>query len=105
MNDSASPIMSLENESIAGATLELLEARLNRIEYLLTGKTEWTGKPSPAPKLQSLEATVARRLVSLEKKLDILSGEHLVVRNILKLCESQAPSRTHLIVSEYIYYW
>jgi len=77
--------MSLENESIAGATLELLEARLNRIEYLLTGKTEWTGKPSPAPKLQSLEATVARRLVSLEKKLDILTREHLVVRNILKL--------------------
>ncbi|KKK19693.1 hypothetical protein ARAM_007045, partial [Aspergillus rambellii] len=39
--------MTLETDAIAAATIELLEARLHRLTYLLTGDTQWTGVPTP----------------------------------------------------------
>ena len=79
--------MPSENDSIAGATLELLEARLDRLEFLLTGKTEWNGRPIPTPKLESSNDTVDCRLASLENKLEILTREQPIVRDTLQLCK------------------
>ncbi|EED17600.1 nuclear distribution protein RO10, putative [Talaromyces stipitatus ATCC 10500] len=77
--------MSLETEAVASATIELLEGRLRRLEYLLTGDTQWTGKSSTAPKPDTLEDTVARRLTSLERTLNSLSKSNPAVRDVLQL--------------------
>lgn len=78
--------MSTETDAVASATIELLEGRLNRLEYLLTGETQWTGQPCSAPKTDSLDDTVARRLNKLEDILNSLSKSNPAVRNVLQLC-------------------
>jgi hypothetical protein len=78
--------MSLESDVIAGATIELLEARLRRLEYLLTGDTKWTGQPTTPPKPDTLDDTVARRLTRLESDLEALSKSKAAVREVLQLC-------------------
>ncbi|KAL2010259.1 hypothetical protein VTN00DRAFT_6066 [Thermoascus crustaceus] len=77
--------MTLENDTIAGATLELLEVRLRRLEYLLTGDANWTGHPKAAPKPDTLDDTVARRLARLEAGLEKLSKEVPAVHDVLQL--------------------
>jgi hypothetical protein len=79
--------MSTETDAIASATIELLEGRLHRLEYLLTGETQWTGQPSAAPKTGSLDDTVARRLNQLENTLNSLSKSNPAVRDVLQLCK------------------
>jgi hypothetical protein len=85
--------MSLDNDSIAAATIELLEARLRRLEYFLTGDAQWTGQPTSAPKPESLEDTVSRRLAHLESDLEALSKSKPAVRDLLQLCAF--PSSIH----------
>lgn len=80
-------IMSTETDAVASATIELLEGRLHRLEYLLTGETTWTGQPSAAPKTDSLDDTVARRLNHLESTLNSLSKSNPAVRDVLQLCK------------------
>jgi hypothetical protein len=75
-----------KNEIIAGATIKLLEARLRRLEYLLTGDADWMGQPAAAPIPETLDDTVARRLARLEAKLDTLSKSVPVVQDVLRLC-------------------
>lgn len=87
-------IMSTETDAVASATIELLEGRLQRLEYLLTGETQWTGHPSAAPKADSLDDTVARRLNSLESKLNSLSKSNPAVRDVLQLCK---PTLIHVV--------
>ncbi|KAL1991738.1 hypothetical protein VTN49DRAFT_5046 [Thermomyces lanuginosus] len=77
--------MSLEREAVASATIELLEARLRRLEYLLTGETRWSGEPTPPPRPDSLDHTVARRLARLEEDLEALSARKPVVQDVLQL--------------------
>lgn len=77
--------MSLEREAVASATIELLEARLRRLEYLLTGETRWGGEPTPPPRPDSLDHTVARRLARLEEDLEALSARKPVVQDVLQL--------------------
>lgn len=79
--------MSTETDAVASATIELLEGRLHRLEYLLTGETQWTGQPSAAPKTESLDDTVARRLDKLENTLNSLSKSNPAVRDVLQLCK------------------
>ncbi|KAI7971571.1 hypothetical protein EIK77_002572 [Talaromyces pinophilus] len=79
--------MSTETDAVASATIELLEGRLHRLEYLLTGETTWTGQPSAAPKTDSLDDTVARRLNHLESTLNSLSKSNPAVRDVLQLCK------------------
>ncbi|KAJ9220257.1 hypothetical protein DTO027B5_1229 [Paecilomyces variotii] len=77
--------MTVESESVAGSTIELLEARLRRLEYLLTGDVNWTGEPTPAPRPDSLDDTVARRLARLETGLQALSKTIPAVHDVLQL--------------------
>jgi CRP-like cAMP-binding protein len=77
--------MVLESDAVAGATIELLEARLRRLTYLLTGSTDWTGVPTTPEKPTSLDETVARRLARLESELERLSRSVPAVRDVLQL--------------------
>ena len=73
--------------STATETLELLESRLRRIEYLLSGKTNWAGEPervsSPA---STNDASVTARLAELERDLRRLSSKVPAVQDVLTLC-------------------
>ncbi|KAB8250772.1 hypothetical protein F9C07_6832 [Aspergillus flavus] len=77
--------MTLENEAVAGATIELLESRLRRLTYLLTGDANWTGIPTAPAKPASLDESVSRRLLSLERELERLSRNIPAVRDVLLL--------------------
>ncbi|KAJ5851809.1 uncharacterized protein N7529_011194 [Penicillium soppii] len=77
--------MSTESDAVAGATIELLEERLRRLTYLLTGATDWTGVPITPEKPTTLDDTVARRLARLESELEKLSRAVPAVRDILQL--------------------
>ena len=77
--------MTLVNDTIAGATLELLEVRLRRLEYLLTGDANWAGQPKPVPRPETLDDTVARRLARLEADLERLSKKLPAVHDVLQL--------------------
>ncbi|KAE8161731.1 hypothetical protein BDV40DRAFT_301097 [Aspergillus tamarii] len=77
--------MTLENEAVARATIELLESRLRRLTYLLTGDANWTGVPTAPAKPASLDDSVSRRLLSLERELERLSRNIPAVRDVLLL--------------------
>lgn len=77
--------MTLESEAVASATIELLEARLRRLSYLLTGGTDWTGVPSTPEKPASLDETASRRLARLERDLEKLSRAVPAVRDVIQL--------------------
>ncbi|KAJ5470360.1 hypothetical protein N7530_007717 [Penicillium desertorum] len=79
--------MALESDAVAGATIELLEARLRRLTYLLTGATDWTGVPTAPEKPASLDETVTRRLARLESELERLSRSVPAVRDVLQLLQ------------------
>ncbi|EAS31317.3 nuclear distribution protein RO10 [Coccidioides immitis RS] len=72
--------------STAAETVDLLETRLCRIEFLLTGRATWTGKPErlPAPPASAWES-VAARLAELEHGLKVLSSKVPAVQDVLKL--------------------
>lgn len=78
-------LMALENDTVAGATIELLETRLRRLTYLLTGDANWTGEPTPPAKPASLDDSISRRLLRLEKDLERLSRNIPAVRDVLSL--------------------
>lgn len=77
--------MTLESDAVAGATIELLEARLRRLSYLLNGDTHWTGEPSLPAKPDNLDDTVSRRLLRLEKDLEKLSKTIPAIRDVIQL--------------------
>ncbi|KAL4806178.1 hypothetical protein BDV18DRAFT_138932 [Aspergillus unguis] len=68
------------------STLSLLESRLHRLTYLLTGDTTWTGVPNPPPKPATHDETVSRRLLKLEQSLQRLADEVPVVGDVVGLC-------------------
>ncbi|KAJ5182816.1 hypothetical protein N7492_000432 [Penicillium capsulatum] len=77
--------MTIESDAVAGATIELLEARLRRLTYLLGGATDWTGVPTTPEKPGSLDETVSRRLARLERELGALSRSVPAVRDVIQL--------------------
>lgn len=77
--------MSLETDAVASATIELLEGRLHRLEYLLTGDSQWTGQQRVASPPATAEDTVTRRLTHLEKTLNDLVQSNSAVRDLLRL--------------------
>ena len=79
--------MTLESDAVAGATIELLEARLNRLTYLISGDAAWTGDATPPTKPSSHDETVSRRLARLEKGLGQLSRNIPAVREVIQLRE------------------
>lgn len=83
--------MAQESETVAGATIELLEARLRRVAYLLSGATDWTGVPIPPEKPSSHEESVSRRVGYLERELAKLSRNVPAVRDVIQLRTSSNP--------------
>ncbi|RAL14270.1 uncharacterized protein BO97DRAFT_341019 [Aspergillus homomorphus CBS 101889] len=78
-------LMTLDNDTVASATIELLETRLRRLTYLLTGDANWTGEPTPPAKPASLSDSISSRLLRLEKDLEQLSRTTPAVRDVLSL--------------------
>ncbi|PGH09995.1 hypothetical protein GX51_00261 [Blastomyces parvus] len=72
----------------AADTIELLESRLRRIEYLLTGEATWTGEP---PRLTTATGfgegvkPATTRLAKLEYELKTLANRVPAVRDVLGL--------------------
>lgn len=77
--------MTLENDAVAGATIELLEARLRRLSFLLTGDSHWTGEPLLPAKPDNLDDSVSRRLLRLEKDLEKISRHIPAIRDVIQL--------------------
>ncbi|PGH05938.1 hypothetical protein AJ80_08250 [Polytolypa hystricis UAMH7299] len=103
-NNSTNPSNILDTPtSTAADTIELLESRLRRLEFLLTGDTSWTGEPRGIPPASAAatgsgviddhdpavsgprEASVAARLGTLEYELKRLSGKVPLVHDVLSL--------------------
>lgn len=81
--------------STAADTIELLETRLRRLEYLLTGNASWSGEPipvSPGPVPQ--KESVSSRLAALEHGLRGLGAKVPAVKDVLRLCTSNTQTDT-----------
>ena len=73
--------------STAADTIELLETRLRRLEYLLTGNASWSGEPVPVSQTRTAQKdSVSTRLAALEQGLKELSAEVPAVKDVLRLC-------------------
>ncbi|KLJ13140.1 hypothetical protein EMPG_11923 [Blastomyces silverae] len=76
----------------AADTIELLESRLRRIEYLLTGEATWTGEPprlTTATGVGEGEKPATTRLAKLEYELKTLANRVPAVRDVLGLSAVQ----------------
>jgi hypothetical protein len=77
-------------EAAARATLALLETRLHRLEFLLSGSSNEHGIPDPTTKPNQSSETVWARLDALEaelRRLKMLNGPTgKAVREIVRLC-------------------
>ncbi|EEH02866.1 conserved hypothetical protein [Histoplasma capsulatum G186AR] len=72
----------------AADTIELLESRLRRIEYLLSGESSWTGEPrrlTTATGVGDGEKPAMTRLAKLEYELKALANKVPAVRDVLAL--------------------
>ncbi|KAL4943414.1 hypothetical protein BDV06DRAFT_221252 [Aspergillus oleicola] len=78
---STQPLSTTESTTLS--TLTLLESRLQRLTYLLTGDTSWTGVPEPPSKPKDIDETVARRLEKLERDLEGLRRKESLVGEVL----------------------
>ncbi|KAL3464013.1 hypothetical protein BJX64DRAFT_286969 [Aspergillus heterothallicus] len=83
----------------AASTIHLLESRLHRLTYLLTGDAAWTGSPTPPAKPASHDETISRRLLHLEGELERLRDKSAVARDVLGLYDRfpdlfKSPSST-----------
>ncbi|KKZ63680.1 hypothetical protein EMCG_01987 [[Emmonsia] crescens] len=84
---STSTSMPASTETAAD-TIELLESRLRRIEYLLTGEASWTGEPpriTTATGVGRGEKPATARLAELEYELNALANKVPPVRDVLGL--------------------
>ncbi|PGH34861.1 hypothetical protein GX50_02311 [[Emmonsia] crescens] len=84
---STSTSMPASTETAAD-TIELLESRLRRIEYLLTGEASWTGEPpriTTATGVGRGEKPATARLAELEYELKALANKVPAVRDVLGL--------------------
>lgn len=78
------------NTAPAAETITLLENRLRRLEFALTGDASSAGDPTrpSATSAQGKASTVAARLGALEEQLRRLKSDSPVVGQVLELCES-----------------
>ena len=72
-------------ESTALVNLENLEDRLRRVEFLLSGTTDFTGSPTSTAKPTSHDETVSARLGVLEQQLNRLKTQNVPVQEVLQL--------------------
>jgi hypothetical protein len=71
-------------DKTASRTIDFLEARLQMIEFILTGDC---AHDAPQARSDQLEDSVAERLTTLENALSRLSSKSKVVKEILDLRE------------------
>jgi hypothetical protein len=74
--------MAMDNtfDKTALETIDLLEARLKRIEYAVCGHVD-------EATLSAKEENAAKRVVELEHSLHQLASKSRVIQDLLKLCE------------------
>ncbi|KIX10517.1 uncharacterized protein Z518_01600 [Rhinocladiella mackenziei CBS 650.93] len=87
-------------EITARATLALLETRLHRLEFLLTGSSNEDGVPHPTTKPAHSRETVWAKLDALEAELGKLKKVNgpagTVVRDLDRLCGRSILKTSHL---------
>lgn len=71
---------------LAADTIELLESRLKRLEYLLTGDVSWNGEARGISHPNNANETVSARLENVENEIFKLMAKVPAVREILTLC-------------------
>lgn len=87
--------VTTDPEAAARGTLALLQTRLHRLEFLLSGESDEEGIPAPVTAPTHNSETIWAKLHSLEAELVKLNkvtgaaGE--VVRNIERLCRRSFP--------------
>jgi len=84
MNTGA-PASSTNPATTGLSTLQSLVSRLERLEYLLNGSTNYTGRPERAENWRNPDETVVARLAQLEKQLRRLQRDNALAREVLAL--------------------
>lgn len=83
----AAPLQSIDTStSLAADTVELLETRLRRLEFLLTGDISWTGEVVGLNPVSVLDDTVSARMEALENELLKLMAKVPAVKDVLNIC-------------------
>lgn len=77
--------MADPEDVIASDTIDLLETRLRRLEYVLSGNA-YSSSDAPV-EAYTKENTVTTRLGTLESDLRKLSNKSSLVQDVLKLCK------------------
>ena len=80
--------MEAQPDKTAIATIELLEHRLRRIEYILSGDEEAPNVLQQAA-AQGKECSINVRISKLEDALSNLSSKSRVIQDLLRLCEDR----------------
>lgn len=77
-------------DEVAHGSLALLETRLHRLEFLLTGKSNLDGIPNAVAKPSSTDNTIIATLKTLRQDLDRLkrsdSEGAALIKHIISIC-------------------
>ena len=73
------------SETEAHTTLALLESRLHRLEFLLSGSADFNGIPEATTRPVKSDDTIASRLKALEDDLTRLTANSTLVQDMLRL--------------------
>jgi hypothetical protein len=80
--------MSEPAEDVTLETIERLSARLERVEYALTGGTSRHGAlATPSSTSGAAGRTVAESLSQLERRLERMSASSRTIQELLRLCK------------------
>ena len=73
------------------STLDLLEDRLYRLEFLLTGSSDLTGAPLESARPTTHKDTVSARITTLEGHVERVSSQSELVHEVLRLRKISSP--------------
>ena len=90
--------MEAQPDKTATATIELLEHRLRRIEYILSGDEEASNVLQQAA-AQGKECNINARISKLEDALSNLSSKSRVIQDLLRLCEDHPIGSLEAVVT------
>ncbi|KAI5284426.1 hypothetical protein KEM52_002919 [Ascosphaera acerosa] len=82
---------ALPADLLAAETVELLDARLRRLEYLLTGDVTFAGEARGISRPANPAETAAVRLRKIEAELRGLAARIPAVRDLLRISPTSAP--------------
>lgn len=91
----AAPLHNIDaSTSLAADTVELLETRLRRLEFMLTGDISWTGEVVGLNPVSVLDDTVSARMEALENELLKLMAKVPAVKDVLNICMAYSSTRS-----------